>query len=180
MIVTTGRSHVKRYGVIFTCLSVRAVHLELSKDLSTDATLNAVRRFIARRGPVQRLFSDNGTNFRGADNEIQKAVKVLDDSGVMEKLTARGIDWRFIPPGSPHMGGCWERLVKSVKVALAATLHEQFPQEDVLYTLLTEAEYLINNRPLTHVSVDPDDPESLTPNHFLGTKGIEIQMGKFE
>ncbi|XP_072947702.1 uncharacterized protein [Epargyreus clarus] len=78
-----------------------------------------------------------------------------------------GTSWRFIPPGAPHMGGAWERLVRSVKTALSTTLNEKSPKEEVLQTLLVEAEYCVNARPLTHVSVDPADSEALTPNHFL-------------
>ncbi|XP_075990123.1 uncharacterized protein LOC142985761 [Anticarsia gemmatalis] len=77
------------------------------------------------------------------------------------------MDWRFIPPGAPNQGGAWERLIRSIKTALHATLNEKAPTEEVLRTLLTEAEHSVNARPLTHVSVDPRDPEALTPNHFL-------------
>ncbi|CAG7723012.1 unnamed protein product, partial [Allacma fusca] len=84
-----------------------------------------------------------------------------------DRLSSMGIDWYFNPPGGPHMGGCYERLVRSVKVALGVALKERYPEEDLLHTLLLEAEFLVNSRPLTHVSVDPDDPESITPNHFL-------------
>ena len=112
------------------------------------------------------MFSDNGTNFRGADAELRAAYKEwmpdLQNIGLRN-----GMDWRFIPPGAPHMGGAWERLVRSVKTALSATLHQRAPKEEVLLTLLVEAEHVVNSRPLTHVSVDPNDPEALTPNHFL-------------
>ncbi|CAG7817862.1 unnamed protein product [Allacma fusca] len=138
-----------------------------AKRLTTDATINAIRRFVARRGPVNRLISDNSTNFRGADNELRKSLKELENSVMKDRLTSMGIDWRFNPPGGPHMGGCYERLVRSVKVALGVALKERYPEEDLLHTLLLEAEFLVNSRPLTHVSVDPDDPESISPNHFL-------------
>jgi len=82
-------------------------------------------------------------------------------------MADRGIEWRFIPPSAPHMGGAWERLVKSIKVALRATLKERAPKDEVLITLLAEAAHSVNSRPLTHVSLDPDDQEALTPNHFL-------------
>ncbi|CAG7733256.1 unnamed protein product, partial [Allacma fusca] len=170
---------MKRYGVLFTCLSVRAVHLEIAKDLTTDAAINAIRRFVSRRGPVKCLISDNATNFRGADNELRKSLKELGNSVMKDRLSSMGIDWRFNPPGGPHMGGCSERLVRSIKVALSVALKERYPEEDLLHTLLLETEFLLNSRPLTHVSVDPDDPESITPNHFLIGKGqVEIPFGK--
>ena len=135
-------------------------------SLSTDSALMAIRRMAARRGWPQVMYSDNGTNFRGADAELRAAykewAKEFPDFGLHQRMR-----WKFIPPGAPHMGGAWERLVRSVKAALGATLHQKALKEEVLLTLLTEAEHSVNSRPLTHVSVDPKDPEALTPNHFL-------------
>lgn len=84
-----------------------------------------------------------------------------------EEITKLGITWKFIPPGAPNMGGSWERMVRSVKVALAATLNERHPREEILHTLLLEAEHIVNSRPLFSVSLEPEDEEALTPNHFL-------------
>ncbi|XP_076285569.1 uncharacterized protein LOC143218324 [Lasioglossum baleicum] len=93
----------------------------------------------------------------------------------------RKIKWIFNPPNAPHMGGAWERLIKSVKIALNAILRDQAPSEEVLKTLMVEIEHSINSRPLTHVSLDPQDNEALTPNHFLmGTSSGEIRMGKYD
>ncbi|CAG7828334.1 unnamed protein product, partial [Allacma fusca] len=126
------------------------------------------------------MWSDNGTNFRGADKELQRALSELDTSKIQQTFAGKGMTWKFNPPSSPHMGGVWERMIKSVKTALSVTLKEQAPKEDVLITLFMEAEFIINNRPLTHVSVDPTDPECLTPNHFLiGRKLGPNVAGKF-
>ncbi|GBP83307.1 hypothetical protein EVAR_57569_1 [Eumeta japonica] len=84
-----------------------------------------------------------------------------------EEADIRTILRKFIPPGAPNMGGAWERLVRSVKTALAATLRERSPREEVLHTLLLEAEHIVNSRPLTEVDVEPAEAEGLTPNHFL-------------
>ncbi|XP_023937546.1 uncharacterized protein LOC112045551 [Bicyclus anynana] len=166
MLVAVGRRREKRWGVLFTCLTTRAVHLELAASLSTDSALMAIRRMAARRGWPTIMYSDNATNFRGADAELKKAYSewepALRDLGLLHRM-----QWRFIPPGAPNQGGAWERLVRSVKVALNTALREKIPREEVLITLLSEAEYSINARPLTHVSVDPADSEALTPNHFL-------------
>lgn len=166
MTVVIGRRHEKRWGALFTCLVTRAVHLELVSSLSTDSALMAIRRMAARRGWPRVMYSDNGTNFRGADAELRAAYKEWTKDFVHLGLEHR-MKWKFIPPGAPHMGGAWERLVRSVKTALGATLHQKVLKEETLLTLLTEAEHSINSRPLTHVSVDPMDPEALTPNHFL-------------
>ena len=167
MNVVVGRRRETRYGVLFTCLNVRAVHLEIANSLSTDSMMMALRRMIARRGKPKTLYSDNGTNFVGANTELQRALQDFDQEEITRQTAIHGIEWHFIPPGSPHMGGCWERLVRSVKRALEAALREQAPKDEVLQTLFAEAEFSVNSRPLTYVSDDPADPESLTPNHIL-------------
>ena len=80
MIVTVGRRHKKRYIVIFTCLTVRAVHLEIVNSVSTDAMVMALRLMAARRGWPRHLMSDNGTYLRGADTELKRSLKELDES----------------------------------------------------------------------------------------------------
>ncbi|CAK1602390.1 unnamed protein product [Parnassius mnemosyne] len=136
----------------------------------------AIRRMIAWRGCPTEIWSDNGTNLKAADKDLRQAV----DAATAEEAANRTISWRYIPPGAPFMGGAWERLVRSVKTALIATLHERHPTEEVLMTQLVEVEYTVNSRPLTHVSVSSDDPEALTPNHFLlGGPGRVLQPGTF-
>lgn len=166
--VTVGRSRQKRYVALFTCLTTRAVHLEIAGSLSTDSAILALRRFIARRGSPTEIYSDNGTNLRGADRELREALQ--------DEASNYKIAWKYIPPSAPFMGGAWERLVRSVKTALYSVLEEKHPQEETLATLLCEAEYTVNNRPLTHVSTSPEDDEALTPNHFLlgGSGDVKI------
>ncbi|KAK0148472.1 hypothetical protein N1851_011196 [Merluccius polli] len=72
--VKDGRKELKRYGLLFTCMCSRAIHIEVLDDLSTDAFLNALRCFIAIRGNVSQLQSDQGTNFVGARNEFQELM----------------------------------------------------------------------------------------------------------
>jgi len=88
---------------------------------------------------------------RGADAELKKAVEELDQEEFQRQLTPRGIQWKFNPPAAPHMGGAWERLVQSVKRALEVTLKEVHPREEVLQTVMAEARFTVNCRPLTHV-----------------------------
>jgi len=181
MEVTVGRRHEKRWGALFTCMATRAVHLELADFLTTDSAIMALRRFIARRGTPTTISSDNGTNFHGADNELQLAMKEIDAEKMEAEATTKGIVWKFIPPSAPHMGGVWERLVQSVKVALKNTLKERAPKQEILHTLLVEAENIVNSRPLTYVSSDPKDTGSLTPNHFLiGSSNGGRIPGEFE
>jgi hypothetical protein len=179
--VTVGRSRQKRYGALFTCMATRAVHIEIAHSLDTDSAIMAIRRFVSRRGAPEKLFSDNGTNFHGAERELREALEQIDQEKMLTELTQKKTEWKFIPPNSPHMGGVWERLVQSVKRALYSTLKETAPRDEVLLTLMCEAEHMVNSRPLTFVSSDPEDPEALTPNHFLiGRTSANQSPGEFD
>ncbi|XP_054283984.1 uncharacterized protein LOC129000922 [Macrosteles quadrilineatus] len=165
--VTVGRRHEKRYGVLFTCLSTRAIHIETAHSLNTESCIMAIQRFISRRPVPSELYSDNGTNFVAADRELRNAVKSLKHEKIQKDVVNYRIKWNFICPRAPHMGGCWERLVRSVKTALRSVMRCQYPKDEELQTFMVRVEFIINSRPLTHVSLDPNDPEPITPNHFL-------------
>ncbi|XP_073950071.1 uncharacterized protein [Choristoneura fumiferana] len=167
MEVVVGRRREKRYGVLFTCLTVRAIHVEIVHSLTSDALIMALRRMASRRGWPRFVYSDNGTNLRAADKELKKSMEEIDNEAVKTEAVNNGAQWTFIPPCSPHWGGAWERLIRSVKTALRVILKERAPRDEVLATLLTEVEGIVNGRPLTHVSVEPGSSEALTPNHFL-------------
>ncbi|XP_072934919.1 uncharacterized protein [Epargyreus clarus] len=125
-----------------------------------------IRRMAARRGMPHTMVSDNGTNFHGADVELRRAYREWLPE--IEKFALKKhMDWRFIDPGAPNQGGAWERMIRSVKSAMLVILTDRAPREEILATLTTEIEHTINSRPLTHVPVNADDPEALTPNHFL-------------
>lgn len=96
--IKRGRTMIKRYGLVFTCLAVRVVHLEVASSLDTDSCIHVLRRFIARRGQVQMICFDNGTNFVGADRELREAVQALDNAKIQDTLVAKGIKWIFNPP----------------------------------------------------------------------------------
>lgn len=180
MNVKIGRRREKRWGVLFTCLTTRAIHLELAHTLNASSAIMAIQRLAARRGAPLVMYSDNGTNFHGANKELQNAIAEIDKSKIEDYALSRRVKWIFNPPDAPHMGGIWERLIRSVKTALNAALRDQAPSEEVLYTLIAEAEHSVNSRPLTHVSLDPRDKEALTPNHFLiGTSSGEVQLGRY-
>ena len=157
----------KRYGCIFTCLRYRAVHIELVNNLSTDSFINAVLRFVGRRGPPGIIYSDNGTNFRGAELDVVNALKVWDQEKIQLKLTRRGIEWKFNPPAASHQGSVWERLIRSIRRILHSMVGERLVDEETLRTFLIEVEKILNDRPITPVSDDPKDLEALTPNHIL-------------
>ena len=182
MSVKVGRRREKRWGALFTCLTTRAIHLEIVNSLSSDSAIMAIKRFSARRGLPLVFYSDNGTNFRAAAKELSEFWKEIRKDSLISEFTIKNkFVWKFIPPSAPHMGGAWERLVKSVKNALKVVLKDQAPKEELLHTLFTEIEHTINSRPLTHVSTDSRDPEALTPNHFLiGSSSGEIRFGRYD
>lgn len=170
--VKSRRSIVKRYGVIFTCLAIRAVHIEVASSLDTDSFINVLRRFVARRGQVVDIRSDNGTNFVGAERELRQAIEGWNQEQISNILLKKNIKWTFNPPAGSHHGGAWERLIRSVRKVLNSTLRSQNQtlsnlDEEGFHTLLCEVESILNGRPLTNASVDPHDLEVLTPNHRM-------------
>lgn len=118
--ITVGRHTEKRWGVIYTCLSIRAIHLELVNSLTTDSCIRSLMMFSARRGQPQRIYSDNATNFHGANNALVAEMKNIDTSQLINRM--QHIQWFFVPPGSPHFGGAWERLIRTVKSNLYAII----------------------------------------------------------
>lgn len=167
VMVTIGRRREKRWVALFTCLTVRAVHLEIAEDLSTDACLVCIRNLCNVRGVPSLIRCDNGTNFIGARNELERESNFFDPTAIQRDLSTRGVEWRFNCPANPEAGGAWERLVQSVKRVLRVTLKEEAPRVETLRSLLLEAANMINSRPLTHIQVDPFDMKPITPNHFL-------------
>ena len=165
--ITIGRRHEKRWVALFTCLTIRAIHLEVAFDLSTDACILAIRNFINRRGTPTKLRSDNGKNFIGADQLSKQFSEVFDVTRIQDELSTKGIDWQFNCPHNPAEGGVWERMVQCVKRVLRSTLKESSPREHTLQSFLIEAENIVNSRPLTHLPLSHENEEPLTPNHFL-------------
>ena len=167
MLVKKRYNEIKMYGCLFTCMRTRACHLEIVDDRSTDHFIMTLKRFIARRGRPQSIHSDNGTNFLGANNELQKYIKLLDEERIQNFCAPKEIEWKFQPPSAPHFGVAWERLVQRTKKTLKAILAHRTVSEEVLRTALVVAEGILNSRPITHVSNDAGDIEALPANHFL-------------
>lgn len=132
-LIKEGRRELKRYGVLFTCLASRAIHLETANALTTDAFTNALRRFLSRRGPTRLIRSDRGTNFVGAKSELENAVAEMDEARIHNFLLDQGCDWfefKMNPPSASHMGGVWERQIRSVRAILCALLQSSGQQLD--------------------------------------------------
>ncbi|XP_029172429.1 uncharacterized protein LOC114941586 [Nylanderia fulva] len=167
---TPGRGHKsqKAYIAIFICMTVKATHLELVGDLSTPSFLAAFDRFCARRGVPTAMYSDNATNFQGAQRELATAWHTAThDSNILNNLAEKGISWRFIPPSSPHFGGLWEACVRSVKFHLKRVIGAHTLTIEEMSTLLCKVEACLNSRPLGQMSDNYDDYHALTPSHFL-------------
>ena len=105
-LIKIGRVEHKRYGVVFTCLVSRAIHLEMMDAMDTDAFVNALRRFLARRGSVEILRSDNGGNFIGAERELREEFDNLVTQKVVDDLATKGITWFFNPRTPPISVAC--------------------------------------------------------------------------
>ena len=129
------RRTIQKWVCLFTCLSVRAVHLELVDSLDTEDCIGAVHRFIARRGKPQSIISDNGKNFVGAAKEFKEAFQELSKDEIASRLAEESIKWTFNLPAAPLFGGVWERLGKSCKKALHKVLGKQSLTEDRLRTV---------------------------------------------
>ncbi|KAK7902058.1 hypothetical protein WMY93_018827 [Mugilogobius chulae] len=165
-LVTIGRRREKRWGIIFKCMTTRAVHLDLLSSLDTDSFLMAFRRFSARRGKPFELISDQGTNFRGGERELRETFAALHPE-LQAQLAKAQVEFHFNPPNAPHFGGCWEREIRSLKQALQVTLGSQSVTEEVLRTVLVEIEGMLNSKPLGYVSSDIADLDPVTPNSLL-------------
>ncbi|XP_045463780.1 uncharacterized protein LOC123673339 [Harmonia axyridis] len=139
-------------------MSTKAIHVELVSDLSKDALIAALRRFVARSGRCSHLYSDRGSNFIGASRELNALVQKCAE---YETITHH-----FLPGHAPHMGGLWEAGVRSVKSHLKRVIGDQILTYEEFYTLLVQIEVALNSRPLTPISSDPNDLSVLTPGHF--------------
>ena len=165
--VTVRRTTEKRWGFLFTCLTTRAVHVEIVTSMDTSSCVMGVERFVSRRGTPAMIWSDNGTNFIGAEKELRESIEKWNVVNIAAELAHKGIKWRFNPPSAPHQGGIWERLVRSFKRVLYTILGTRRLTDEVLHTTFCLVENALNSRPLTPVSADPCDLNALTPNHFL-------------
>ncbi|XP_058817069.1 uncharacterized protein LOC131680368 [Topomyia yanbarensis] len=162
---------VKCFVAVYICLTTKAIHLEIAADLTTQAFLASLKRFSARRGKPELIMCDNAKNFVGAKRELDELRKLFHNqqfqNTVAKEAADDRIEFRFIPARSPNFGGLWESAVKSFKTLFKRTIGLHTLVYDEMQTVLIQIEAILNSRPLTPVSNDPDDFEALTPGHFL-------------
>ena len=165
---------IKAYISVFVSLTIKAVHLDLVSDLTSDAFIACLRRFIARRGKPSLILSDHGSNFVGASREIKELMEFLKQRGnqktIFKFCSLQNINWKFIPERAPHFGGLWEASVKSMKLHLRRDTKLTFEE---FSTVLAQVEACLNSRPLSPLASDGDGIEALTPAHFLVGRSLE-------
>jgi len=163
-----GIASRKAYIALFICMATRAIHLEVVDGYSTAAFLGAYSRFCARRGLPASIYSDNGTTFVGADQEITVAFRAaIRDPNFQNKTATDYVSWHFMPPSVLHFGGLWEAGIRSVKHHLRRVVGSHTMTFEKFSTLLCNVGACLNSRPLAPLKDTGDDYELLTHGHFL-------------
>lgn len=173
-----GVKTTKGYIVVYVCLVTKAVYLDLVSDLTSSAFLASLRRMAARRGAPRHLYSDQGTNFVGANRMLQEEYDtlchVLSDS-LLAEVAEMNIEWHFNAPSWPSAGGLWERAVQSLKWHLKRVVGEQKLTFEEYCTILAQLEACLNSRPLCSLTENIEDLDYLSPAHFLnGRVGVTV------
>ncbi|XP_037617248.1 uncharacterized protein LOC119483204 [Sebastes umbrosus] len=171
-----GQAESKRWAIMFSCMSSRAVHIEVIESMDSSSCINALRRFFALRGPAKQLRSDCGTNFIGARKELEM------DKMVQRYLSDQGCSWELNPPHASHMGGSWERMIGVARRILDSMFQQRNTRltHEVLCTLMAEVTAIMNARPLIPVSADPEEPFILSPSMLVTQKsGVPPPPGDF-
>ena len=161
---------------LYTCCVVRAIHLEVVPDMTTQSFMRCFKRFTARRGFPAKIISDNGQTFKSAAKTLSKILKHPE---VEEYFSGIHIQWSFNLEKAPWWGGIFERMVKSVKRCLRKTIGRGRLTLDELTTAITEVEMIVNSRPLTYVSTE-DTEEPITPSHLItGRRLMSLPDGPY-
>jgi hypothetical protein len=155
----------KGYVVVFKCMCTGAIHLDIASDLSSQTFIAVLDRFVSRRGPCSQIFTDNATCFQGADKTLKKLLLDMEPS-VKQYCANKMIKWNFTTPRSPSAGGIYESGIKLMKHHLKRIITRSYTYEQ-FYTILCKIEAVLNSRPITPMSNDPEDFRTLTPGHFL-------------
>ena len=159
-----GRGHRKRWVLIVTCLVTRAITLFPLPDMTLSSVVHALTKMNAQFPPLRKMYSNNGSNFRGANREISESIAAWDKTELSDKLGDIGVTWEFGPAASGHSGGVWERLIGIVKRSLKACIGNKVVNIDQFDTLVAG---IVNRRPLTPANNDVNNLMVLSPAHFI-------------
>ena len=168
-----GAANSKRWGLVFTCLSSRAVHIELLEAMDASSFICALRRFFAIRGTASTIRCDRGTNFVGGKSDLDKAISELDQEKIQRYTADQGCKWVFNPPHASHFGGVWERQIRTIRSILDAMLTQIGSSQlthELLSTLMAEVTGIVNSRPISCIPSDIDDAQPLSPAMLLTMK----------
>lgn len=165
-----GHANSKRWA----CLCTRAVHIEIIEEMTSSSFINAFRHFFDLPGPAKQLRSNCGTNFIGAQTELEESAS--EKGKIQSYLQDQRCTWIFNPPHSSNMGGVWERMIGVARCILDNMLlhaHNRLTHE-IVVTYLAEVTAIINARPLIPVSSDPEQPHILSPSILLTQKSNAV------
>ena len=165
--VRNGNNVEKSYITLFTCASVRAVHLELVENQTTEAFLRAFRRMISRRGMITTFYSDNSETLKAGSREMKRYQEIMNGKAFRDFLIEHKIKWKFIVEYAAWWGGFYERMMRTIKAPLKKILGRSVYSSDEIYTILTEVEAMVNSRPLTQVTDEASELDYLSPASFL-------------
>ena len=154
-------------GLIVTCLVTRAIALFPLSDMTLSSVVHALTKMNAQFPSLRKMYSDNGSNFRGANREISESIAAWDKTELHEKLGDIGVTWEFGPAASGHSGGVWERLIGIVKRSLKACIGNRTLNVDQFDTLVAGVAGIVNRRPLTPANNDLNNLMVLSPAHFI-------------
>ena len=135
--------------------------------IALTSYIGGFRRFVARRGHVDRLVLDQGTNQRGASRELDQAIRQWNASELGRRFHQFGTEFDFLPPKSSHAAGATERIIRIIRSHLRHVLNEQILSEESFQTLVIECESIANFHPLTAASENVDDFRAICPNDLL-------------
>ena len=172
-VIKEGRKEIKKYGLLVTCMFSRAIHIELLDDLTTDAFINGLRTVIAIRGSIRSIKCDRGTNFVGASNELDKSFHEVKEEVLKQFLLENNCEFSMNSPYASHMGGCWERHIRTIRNVLNGMLQKTDGRLDSssLRTFMYEVMSIVNSRPLNVDNLnDSEGLEAITPNHLITMK----------
>ena len=135
--------------------------------MTLSSVIQALVKMHSQFPSLRKIFSDNGSNFKGANREIKEAVAYWNEQEANEKLSEQGIEWSFGPAACGSYGGVWERLIGIVKNSFKACLNGKTVSRDAFDALCAAVAGVVNRRPLTRADNSQDDMLVLSPAHFI-------------